>query len=191
MDRNLGAARVATSSTDSLAYGDLYQWGRGTDGHEKRDSATTTILSTTDTPDHGDFITPTSSPWDWLSPQDNSLWQGVGGVNNPCPAGFRLPTEAEWQNERASWSTDDAAGAYGSSLKLAVAEYRYPGNGLIGGVDTVGYYWSSTTQSTSSRALLFYNDTVETGSNGRAYGFSVRCIQDDTTNLSRPYFNDV
>jgi hypothetical protein len=41
MDRNLGASRVATSSTDSEAYGDLYQWGRGTDGHEKRDSGTT------------------------------------------------------------------------------------------------------------------------------------------------------
>ena len=41
MDRNLGASRVATSSTDSAAYGDLYQWGRGTDGHEKRTSSTT------------------------------------------------------------------------------------------------------------------------------------------------------
>ena len=28
MDRNLGAGRVATSSTDTEAYGDLYQWGR-------------------------------------------------------------------------------------------------------------------------------------------------------------------
>jgi hypothetical protein len=35
MDRNLGASRVATSVSDTLAYGDLYQWGRGTDGHEK------------------------------------------------------------------------------------------------------------------------------------------------------------
>lgn len=35
MDRNLGASRVAISSADSLAYGDLYQWGRGTDGHEQ------------------------------------------------------------------------------------------------------------------------------------------------------------
>lgn len=28
MDRNLGASQAATSSTDDLAYGDLYQWGR-------------------------------------------------------------------------------------------------------------------------------------------------------------------
>lgn len=40
MDRNLGVSRIATSSTDSEAYGDLYQWGRLSDGHEKRTSPT-------------------------------------------------------------------------------------------------------------------------------------------------------
>ena len=38
MNKNLGALRVATSSADAAAYGDLYQWGRTTDGHEKRNS---------------------------------------------------------------------------------------------------------------------------------------------------------
>jgi hypothetical protein len=42
MDRNLGASRAATSPTDEQAYGDLYQWGRAADGHEKRRSSTTT-----------------------------------------------------------------------------------------------------------------------------------------------------
>ncbi|MCX8486231.1 MAG: hypothetical protein ORN53_03470, partial [Crocinitomicaceae bacterium] len=32
MDRNLGASQVATSSNDAASYGDLYQWGRATDG---------------------------------------------------------------------------------------------------------------------------------------------------------------
>jgi hypothetical protein len=32
MDRNLGANRAATSSTDTEACGDLYQWGRRADG---------------------------------------------------------------------------------------------------------------------------------------------------------------
>lgn len=40
MDRNLGASRAATSSTDTEAYGDLYQWGRAADGHQKRTSGT-------------------------------------------------------------------------------------------------------------------------------------------------------
>jgi hypothetical protein len=49
MDRNLGATRQAQSSTDYLAYGDLYQWGRNPDGHEK----ITWTSSTTGTPVNG------------------------------------------------------------------------------------------------------------------------------------------
>ena len=56
MDRNLGASQVATSSDDAASYGDLYQWGRGTDGHQIRTSATTTTLSSADVPGHGNFI---------------------------------------------------------------------------------------------------------------------------------------
>jgi hypothetical protein len=44
MDRNLGASRVATDSTDALAYGDLYQWGRFADGHQCRDSDQTDVM---------------------------------------------------------------------------------------------------------------------------------------------------
>ena len=56
MDRNLGATQAATSSTDVDAYGDLYQWGRFSDGHQCRTSATNPTLSSTDQPAHGDFI---------------------------------------------------------------------------------------------------------------------------------------
>ena len=56
MDRNLGATQAATSSTDADAYGDLYQWGRFSDGHQCRTSNTTATLSSVDQPAHGDFI---------------------------------------------------------------------------------------------------------------------------------------
>jgi hypothetical protein len=75
LDRNLGATRVATAYNDSDAYGDLYQWGRLTDGHEKRTSSTTAVLSATDVPGHGDFILSPSSPYDWRNPQNDNLWQ--------------------------------------------------------------------------------------------------------------------
>ncbi len=42
--------------------------------------------------------------YDWRSPQNDNLWQGVNGINNPCPSGYRLPTEAELEAERLSWS---------------------------------------------------------------------------------------
>src|SRR5574344_1840945 len=148
MDRNLGASQVATSSTDAAAYGDLYQWGRAADGHESRTSGTTSILATSDTPGHGNFITNGSSPYDWRNPQNDNLWQGVSGTNNPCPSGYRLPTEAEWEAERTSWSSSNAAGAFASPLKLPVAGSRLYSSGTLGDVGSYGYYWSSSVDGT-------------------------------------------
>jgi hypothetical protein len=93
MALNLGASQVATSSADPAAYGTLYQWGRFGDGHEYRSSSTTSTLSTSDVLAHGRFILPPLGHYDWRSPGNDNLWQGVSGINNPCPAGFRLPTE--------------------------------------------------------------------------------------------------
>jgi uncharacterized protein (TIGR02145 family) len=118
LDRNLGASRVATSMDDAQAYGDLYQWGRGADGHEKRNSPTTSTLSNSDTPGHGSFITVSNYPYDWRSSRNDNLWQGVSGTNNPCPAGFRLPTASEWQTEIDSWSSQDRTGAFSDLLLI-------------------------------------------------------------------------
>ena len=178
MDCNLGADRVAQSSTDAEAYGDLYQWGRLTDGHQNRLSGTTSTLSSSDTPGHGNFILSPNSPYDWRNPQNNNLWQGVNGTNNPCPPGFRLPTEAEWEAERQSWSSNNAAGAFNSPLKLPVAGGRSYSNGSLTPVGAYGYYWSATVGSTNARLLFFSSSLANVFSDGRANGSSVRCLKD-------------
>tara|TARA_B100000683_G_scaffold156557_1_gene151186 strand:- start:23 stop:859 length:837 start_codon:yes stop_codon:yes gene_type:complete len=178
MDRNLGASQVATSSTDSLAYGDLYQWGRGSDGHECRNSDTTSVLSEGDNPEHGDFIINNNSLWDWRSPQNDSLWQGVDGINNPCPTGYRLPTEKEWEEEVESWTSEDHNGAYGSVLKLPMAGFRSVSNGSLNSVGTYGYYWTSTVSGTNARRLDFGSSGAYVATGYRAVGLSVRCLKD-------------
>ena len=183
MDCNLGASQVATYSNDAAAYGDLYQWGRAADGHESRTSDSTSTNATTAVPNAGNswdglFITEGNSPYDWLTPQDNTLWQGVSGTNNPCPSGFRLPTGAEWDAERNSWSSNDAAGAYGSPLKLVVGGYRNHANGLLDLFGSAGLYWSSSISGIYARNLYFYSSDAGMGSYERAFGFSVRCIRD-------------
>ena len=178
MDRNLGATQVATSSTDAAAYGDLYQWGRRTDGHQIRTSGTTTTLSSSNTPAHGNFILSPSYPYDWRSPQNFTLWQGVSGTNNPCPTGYRLPTEAEWHAERLSWSSNNAAGAFASPLKLPVAGSRRSTNGSLDLVGSYGYYWSGTVDGIYSRALDFNSSTASMLYGYRAFGYSVRCLKD-------------
>jgi uncharacterized protein (TIGR02145 family) len=178
MDRNLGASQVATSSTDEAAYGDLYQWGRIADGHEKRTSITTSTLATSDTPGHGDYITAGSSPYDWRSPQNDNLWQGVDGTNNPCPSGYRIPTEAEWMAERNSWSSTNATGAYNSPLKLTLPGYRSDSNGGFISVGSKATYWSSTIEGIFIRGFFFRSSDAYMLGYRRARGYSVRCIQD-------------
>ena len=183
MDRNLGASQVATSSTDTNAYGDLYQWGRGADGHQCRDSGTTSTLSSTDQPGHGDFIyIGNSFPYDWLSKRNDNLWQGADGVNNPCPSGYRLPTEAELIGERDSWGSKGAAGAFASPLKLPMAGIRSSTDGELDKVGTQANYWGSTVRVTSPYAsyLIFTSSSISALAKvtERAYGLSVRCIKD-------------
>lgn len=173
MDRNLGASRVATSMTDEAAYGDLYQWGRLADGHEKRTSGTTTTTSSFDVPGHNKFILAA----DWRIPRNDQLWQGVNGINNPCPDGFRLPTSDEWDAEVDSWSSQDAAGAFASPLKLTMAGSRHYSSGGIGGIGTTGLYWGSTTYGTNPSAINFDSSSEVGLASYWGKGFSVRCIK--------------
>ena len=187
MDHNLGAIQVATSATDPLGYGDLYQWGRRADGHQLRTSGTTSTLSSTDNPGHLAFILVQGSPFDWRSTQSDNLWQGVNGINNPCPSSYRLPTNAELNAERTTWISNNAAGAFASPLKLPMAGFRKRDNGSVYDAGSYGYYWSSTVNSTNlygvdalvSGILTFRNSTAEMENQQlRANGFSVRCIKD-------------
>jgi len=178
LDRNLGASRVATAYNDSLAYGDLFQWGRLDDGHQTRTSGTTDTLSRTDNPGHSNFILAPNSLYDWRSPQNNNLWQGVSGINNPCPSGWRIPTFTELDNERASWSQQNYNGAFASPLKLTAGGYRDYGNGSLSRVGSYGIYRSSTFSGADASNLNFGSSSAYMDSYYRAYGTSVRCLKD-------------
>jgi uncharacterized protein (TIGR02145 family) len=175
LDRNLGATQVATKSTDEYSYGDLFQWGRGADGHQR--SGTISTLSASDVPGHAKFILAPSSPYDWRSPQNDNLWQGVNGTNNPCPSGYRVPTEAEFVAERTSWGSDNSAGAFASPLKLTMAGFRNGNDGSYCPNDINGLYWCSTVDGVNSRLLHFKSNSANMFSNNRADALAVRCIK--------------
>lgn len=178
MDRNLGASQAATASNDALSYGDLFQWGRGPDGHQLRTSDTSSTTSSTDAPGHGKYIKtinrPTD-PLDWRIPQNNGLWQGVSGINNPCPAGWRVPTQAEWEAEDIS-----EGNAAFAKLKLPIGGSRGL-NGNYSGIGSYGSYWSSTidynSNPTFSVSFLFNASFAFTAESDRGGGKAVRCIK--------------
>ena len=180
---------MATSATDHLAYGDLYQWGRNADGHEK----ITWFSSTTGTPVNGTtatrpnadqattplFIAVSSGNFDWRgTTQNNNLWQGVAGINNPCPAGFRVPTSAEINAEVAAYSITNSVTAFSSPFKFPVPGRRFGPTGALTVLGSFGNYWSSSVSGTSATGRIF--DSLGTNVNTfvRANGLSIRCIKD-------------
>jgi uncharacterized protein (TIGR02145 family) len=181
MDRNLGASQAATSISDALAYGDLYQWGRGSDGHQCRNSGTTTVLSSTNQPNNANFIESNSTPFSWLIPQQLNLWQGVNGINNPCPIGYRLPTRTEFWNEKLSWVGMETDINFTSPLKLSYGGERW-GVG-VSNATTTGRYYTSTTRTYTSTSqvdswtMKLVDNTAESVVEHRR-GCSVRCIKD-------------
>jgi hypothetical protein len=182
LDRNLGASQVATSMDDNASFGDLYQWGRGADGHQKRNSQTTNELATYWQSGGypcsfcGKFILDINN---WIVENITGLWSGTSAENNPCPSGYRIPTNAEWEQERLTWSNNNNYGAYNSILKLPSAGRRrgFDGEILVGGE---GYYWSSSGGSNVNkrRNLIFHNWISEMNEWNTSDGFSIRCIKD-------------
>lgn len=181
LNKNLGATRVAQSKDDSSAFGDLYQWGRLSDGHEQRNSLTTTIRSTGPNPSHSNFIISTQN-WTLYT---GTLWDGLNGLNNPCPMGYRIPTVAEMNAEISTWQPQNADGAFASPLKWVVAGARKGDDGLLTEVGLRGYYW--TDEATSNGGVLslrifpfgagIYGGNNPIALRERTFGYSVRCIK--------------
>jgi len=189
----------ATSSRDISAYGSLFQWGRLADGHELINwgnyangiavNSTAPTRPNNDVPASNKFISVASltNPRDWRSTPNANLWQGVFGTNNPCPIGYRLPTESELNFERLSWApNNNGAGALASPLKLTTSGHRI-GTATFDKVGFAGYQWTSTVSSNNSRFLYFDNGftapSVSAPAAGwdtiyRAFAAPVRCIKD-------------
>ena len=177
MDRNLGATQVAVSSTDTASYGHLFQWGRSPDGHQVTTSGTT--ATNADVPGNNLFITETVSPYDWRVNQDGTLWATSASTNNPCPASWHVPTQAEWATVAGFFSPQTSVGAFNSALKLPLAGYRDRALGSLGHQGSAGYYWSSSPFGANAYNLSFNSGSVSPASvDNRAYGFSVRCVKD-------------
>ncbi|MBC8255748.1 MAG: hypothetical protein H8E85_00365, partial [Candidatus Marinimicrobia bacterium] len=110
---------------------------------------------------------------------NDDLWQGLDGVNNPCPQGFRLPTEVEFESERLTWDSNDAQGAFNSPLKLTLTGARSRVSGQIGNVGMFAGYRTSTLSGGSARVMGISSTNAFMGTRERADGNCVRCIMNE------------
>ena len=184
----------ANGSGGTLGY--LYQWGRQSDGHEQRNSPITTTLAANSAATSpsiviGKFVSDANNS-DWISPSNSNLWGATKTANDPCPLGWRVPTQAEWGSIFRGGATNGAPGAAtantwtwtGNGYKVGGALFLPAGGSrsVSSGVNSVGIlggYWSSTANSSNgSYTLVITGSSVNFGSYyPRVNGFSVRCVQ--------------
>jgi uncharacterized protein (TIGR02145 family) len=182
-------AQQATSATDHLAYGSLFQWGRKPDGHElityANGTTGTVVNGTTSTRPNADtaanalFITINTGNYDWRgTTHNNALWATEASANNPCPVGFRVPTQTEQNTLVTAASITNSASAASSTLKFTVPGYRHPSDGSLSNVGSSGGYWSSTVSGTNAINRDFRSGGTSNYNDYRAYAFTVRCLKD-------------
>ncbi len=189
LNKNLGASQVCTSKTDSACYGDYYQWGRETDGHEKSNSTVVNSQVAVITNAGSNFLT---GSYDWSTTDSSgdirqSNWAKTDG-SVICPSGYRVPTFNEIQDEFSSDTPYDDKN-FESNLKFSLAGHREFVNGGLINQGSEAAYWTQNNHdtNTSSALLVQYTSTYSTSvSNGiynvkyaqMAFGLPVRCIKD-------------
>ena len=172
-DRNVGAAGAFTATAHE--YSPFYQWNKN-----KAWAATGSINN-------------------FPNGDNSSTWT----VNpNPCPTGWRLPTQAEfsalniattgrtWANANAKGNTVAgvfagtnhtscslaAGGSMSGCIFLPACGYRTTPDGVLDQQGSGGYYWSSDIINSSS-AGTFANGSIPTTARAKQEGLSVRCVQ--------------
>jgi len=127
-----------------------------------------------------------------------------GKIANPCPAGWRVPTYDELNallggsskafteknlqtDTRTDSPTYNMKGLFfdgtttqkpTSGVFLPAAGLRYSSSGNFGSRGSIGYYWLSTVSGLKAMYLQFRSLYADMDSNSRAYGHSVRCVQE-------------
>ena len=128
------------------------------------------------------------SNWDGTDAPGNS-WTSE---NDPCPAGWRVPTKAEYEalilTAGLEGDLDDVHGRFFADNRLffpfagGIMTSSYNGNGVYVMASDNAFYWTSTAGTGNIEAWCFRtaraNTTPFTYKSERNYGYSVRCVHD-------------
>ena len=194
---------------EDFKYGKLYQWGRkygqGYDGDATtpvvEDGGISLIAGIHQDNANKFYKGSAVANNDWLYSGYSVLWnlgseyKPVKTEYDPCPEGWRVPTSAELESlslNYSEWTTNEegqngywfcGSNEYKSEVSqifLPAAGWRNSGGGIAALRGTLADYWSSTFKYPKAERLAFDNSGVQMGEAARAYGFSVRCVQDES-----------
>ncbi len=217
-------APVNCGYDENHKYGLLYQWGRKygqgytteTYGETEPELVPGPVaLADGQNPANANtFYKITSSPYDWVSSKSDELWNSGSAAApvktdyDPCPDGWRVPTNAEllsllngltengykscpssqWTNNSTDpnhsglegfWFYGNTTETTGNKVFFPAAGNRGNSAGSAGSRSNDGYYWSSSVSSDFARVLQFtYTAYVHSYNLKRALGMSVRCVKE-------------
>jgi len=160
--RNVDAAGTfATTPTD---YGQFYQWNRKV------------AWTATDV-----FVT----GWDSSTIPGGAIWERD---NDPSPAGWRVPTKAEFQSllqvpnyvTKINGVAGSIFGTVPNIIFLPAAGYRSGADGTLFYQATEGDYWSNTQNDASRAYCLGFGafDLTDIYTSNRRSGFSIRSVSE-------------
>jgi uncharacterized protein (TIGR02145 family) len=171
--------------------GGYWQWGRkGPDESLWLHTNTTEFAHGPAGPGPADANGGTIAGWNQTAAPNGAWSDASKTAEDPCPAGFRVPTKAQWDGVRennlqsviGTWfagSTNYSAGRFfGPALMLPASGRRHPADGLLEYRGHDGYYWSSTAYEYGTNFawdLEFSSGVSYPYNPHRRNGFSIRC----------------
>ncbi len=171
MDHNLSSANTAadpfTPSWEII--GGYWQWGRkGPDPTQWLDTNTASFAHGPTGSGGGDANDAAIGGWDQSEAPDGAWADASKTAEDPCPAGFRVPTKGQWDavvahntlTDVGTWSdsaTNYSSGkSIGPKLFLPAAGYRVYTDGTLVGRGDGGGYWSSAEQDSFNAWYLVF-----------------------------------
>ncbi len=125
-------------------------------------------------------------------------WYAVNDPRGLAPEGYRIPTDKELEELIVEGEEDelgDTENILNPEIDLPLAGRRdykrqfktptgmiYTTSGKLSDVGSLGYYWSGSVSTYDQpKRLRFGSGAASMGTDERGFGFSVRCLKDDTS----------
>ena len=202
MDRNLGATSATPGDVGAL--GLLYQWGRKDPflgSSSISSSAKAASTGTWSITSGGSVANAETNPMTFYSGMSlpNESWASLKTINDPCPAGWRVPDGGKngvWSKSIGSSSSFyytyhgtnkgmNFSGKFGSDQTIwyPASGSRNDSDGSLNDVGDYGRYWSASPGSNGSfhadfLTFLYAGNVCPALDTNRANGYSVRCLQE-------------
>lgn len=187
-------APVNAGYSSSTKYGLLYQWHRKFgQGYENSGVIEGPVeLAEGNRETYADNFFTSSNNW---SSENKDTWV-MTDEYNPCPDGWRVPTNDEmgvllgkgsvWVQSNnggidglpGRWIGYDANGSRENSVFFPAAGYREYNTGKGKSLNSYGAYWSNDVNGTLGRGFDFQSWFISLGDGLKGYSFSIRCVKE-------------